>query len=147
MVHGVLEALDADGKRNGMDLEVLGVVLVLHGEVYGMLEALDAGVNHLRGQPLERLFDVHPCLEVEPKCVSSANGYNHLGAGDLRRRASIAGDRKGMMRSRAGAANVMRTVVQMSHLWEDTTDAHLISIQRSRLSMGRHTIINNIFYK
>jgi hypothetical protein len=35
---------------------------VLHGEVHGALEALDAGVNHLRGQPPERLLNVH--LEV-----------------------------------------------------------------------------------
>jgi hypothetical protein len=48
-VHSVLEALDAEGKRNGIDLEVLRVVLVLHGEVHGVLEALDAGVNHLCG--------------------------------------------------------------------------------------------------
>jgi hypothetical protein len=35
---------------------------VLHGEVHGALEALDAGVNDLRGQPPERLLNVH--LEV-----------------------------------------------------------------------------------
>jgi hypothetical protein len=31
---------------------------VLHGEVHGALEALDAGINHLPGQPRERLLDV-----------------------------------------------------------------------------------------
>jgi hypothetical protein len=31
---------------------------VLHGEVHGALEALDAGVDHLPGQPRERLLDV-----------------------------------------------------------------------------------------
>jgi hypothetical protein len=66
----MLEALDAEGKRNGMDLEILGVVLVLHGEDHGTLEALDVGVNHLRGQPPERLFDVHPCHEVEQEGAS-----------------------------------------------------------------------------
>jgi hypothetical protein len=52
----------AEGTRKGTDLKVLGEVLVLHGEVHGALEALDAGVNHLRGQPPERLLDVQ--LEV-----------------------------------------------------------------------------------
>jgi len=37
---------------------------VLHGEVHGALEALDAGVDHLPRQPPERLLDVQVEVRV-----------------------------------------------------------------------------------
>ena len=50
---------------------------MLHGEVHGALEALDAGVDHLPRQPPERLLDVQVEVRVvqvvvpQPFCIGS----------------------------------------------------------------------------
>ena len=45
---------------------------MLHGEVSGALEALDAGVDHLPGHPRKRLLDVQsrtaPCCPWDLQC-------------------------------------------------------------------------------
>lgn len=46
------------------DLDVVGEVLVLHGEVHGPLQALVAGVHHLPRQPRQRLLDVQVMVRV-----------------------------------------------------------------------------------
>jgi hypothetical protein len=47
---------------------------VLHGEVHGALEALDARVDHLRWQPPERLLDVQVEVGVVEVVVPQAYG-------------------------------------------------------------------------
>lgn len=53
------------GRRvTNRDLDVVGEVLVLHGEVHGPLQALVAGVHHLSRQPRQRLLDVQVMVRV-----------------------------------------------------------------------------------
>jgi len=57
---------------------------MLHGEVHGALEALDAGVDHLPRQPPERLLDVQVEVRVvqvvvpEP-CAGDSKGRTDQG--------------------------------------------------------------------
>ena len=55
--------------------EAVGEVLVLHGEVSGALEALDAGVDHLPRQPPERRLDFQ--IEVRPVQIVVPQALNH----------------------------------------------------------------------
>jgi hypothetical protein len=93
--------------RTNPHLDVLGEVLVLHGEVHGALEARVAGVHHLPRQPRQRLPDVQVVVRVVQVIVPEpCGGTNLLGArrrrpGDAKPRpASPANPSR---RSRAGA--------------------------------------------
>jgi len=65
-------------------LDVVGEVLVLHGEVHGPLQALVAGVHHLPRQPRQRLLDVQVVVRVvqvvvpEP-CAGDSKGRTDQG--------------------------------------------------------------------
>ena len=51
-------------KDANLHLDVVGEVLMLHGEVHGALEALVAGVDHLPREPRQRLLDVQVVVRV-----------------------------------------------------------------------------------
>jgi len=83
---------------------VLGEVLVLHGEVHGTLEALDACIDHLHGKPPERLLDVQVEVGVVQVVVPQPcwiGSPDHTHAEDPKRTASqIKGTRRKMTKSR-----------------------------------------------
>jgi len=72
------------GTSTSADLDVVGEVLVLHGEVHGPLQALVAGVHHLPRQPRQRLLDVQVVVRVvqvvvpEP-CAGDSKGRTDQG--------------------------------------------------------------------
>lgn len=71
---------------------------MLHGEVHGALEALDAGVDHLPRQPPERLLDVQLEVGVVQVVVPEPFGTgspDHTRASDPKpHRRSDQGDKK-----------------------------------------------------
>ena len=60
---------------------------MLHGEVHGALEALDAGVDHLPGQPRERLLDVQ--IEVGVVQIVVPQALNHQNRSQINRLRAI----------------------------------------------------------
>jgi hypothetical protein len=81
---------------------------MLHGEVHGALEALDAGVDHLPRQPPERLLDVQVEVGVvqvivpQPCWIGSPDRTH---AADPKRAASqMKGTRRKMTKSKGSPA-------------------------------------------
>lgn len=74
-----MRACGGGSGRKGADLDVLGEVLVFHGEVHGALETLDAGVDHLGGEPPERLLDVEVEVGIVQVVIPQpyGSGINH----------------------------------------------------------------------